>query len=171
MPSNTANPQEISTDELMENVTTEIGGGDPRALDGVTKDKSFRKATAELLVGAITVPEWEWFARRAINRKVDLPFLIEANERQLFKGAFEVLGTAMEGLLLQQENDFRTATADLLRGDMATDEWLDVASGVLDGLVDVPYVPAMGEDLVLDRGLDVIAQALHGLLVGSSESA
>jgi len=157
--------------ELIEHVTTEISGSGPEKLDGVTKDKSFRKATAELLVGAIMVPEWEWFARRAINRNVDLPFLTEANERELFTGAFEVLGTALEGLLLQQESDFRTATADLLRGDMATDEWLDVAGDVLDGLVDVPYVPPMGEDLVLDRGLDVIAQALHGLLVGSSESA
>lgn len=166
-----AHPKELDTTELMENVTLEIGGDDPEALDDVTKDKSFRKATAQLLVGEITVPEWEWFARRAINRRVDLPFLTEANERQLFSGAFEVLGTALEGLLLQQESDFRTATADLLRGDMATDEWLDVAGGVLDGLVDVPYVPAMGEDLVFDRGLDVVAQALHGLLVGSSESA
>jgi len=171
MPTDAPEAKNMGAAELIENVTTEIGGNVPETLDGVTRDKMFRKATAQLLVGEITVPEWEWFARRAINRSVDLPFLTEANERELFSSAFEVLGTALEGLLLQEESDFRTATADLLRGDMATDEWLDVAGGVLDGLVDVPYVPAMGEDLILDRGLDVIAQALHGLLVGSSESA
>lgn len=50
-------PQEAETTELMENVTLEIGGGDPEALDDATKDKSFRKATAQLLVGETGGPK------------------------------------------------------------------------------------------------------------------
>ena len=164
-------PKEVEPAELAEHVTTEISGKIPETLDGVTRDKSFRKATGMLLAGAITVPEWEWFARRAINRNVDLPFLTEATERELFTTAFEGVGAALEGLILYEENEFRTATADLLRGKATVEEWLDVAGEALDALVDIPYVPAAGEDFVFDRGLELIAQALHGLLVGSSEGA
>jgi hypothetical protein len=161
----------MNTAELAEHVTTEIGGKVPDKLDGVTRDKTFRKATAMLLAGEITVPEWEWFARRAINRSVDLPYLTEATERELFTTAFEGVGAALEGLILHQESDFRTATADLLRGNMTVEEWTGVAAEALDRLVDIPYVPAVGEEMVFDRGLSLIAQALHGMLVGSSESA
>lgn len=143
----------------------------PEQLDGVTKDKSFRKATALLVAGDLTVPEWEWFAVRAINKNVDIPLVSEATERDLFSTALEAIGLALEGLLLQGESEFRQAAVDLLRGESNVEDFLIVAGDVLVVVVEIPYVPAMGEELIFDRGLELIAKALHGLLVGSSEAA
>jgi hypothetical protein len=154
-----------------EEIGQQIGDLVPEELDGVTKDKSFRRATALLVAGDLTVPEWQWFAVRAINKNVEIPLVPEATERDLFATALEAIGTALEGLLLQGESRFRAATVDLLRGEADVEDFLIVAGDVLDAIVEIPYLPAMGEELIFDRGLELIAKALHGLLVGSSEAA
>jgi hypothetical protein len=162
----------MTTADLETNATTKIGELVPEDLDGVTKDQTFREATAALLAGEISVPEWEWFAQRQINRVVDLPYISEATEEGLFQQAFEAIGAALKGLLLTTaETEFRAATLDLLQGKATTQEWLDAAAAVLDALVDVPYLPRVGEEMIFDRGLELIAKALHGLLTGGSANA
>jgi len=160
-------PADVTDEEIGQQIKELV----PEQLDGVTKDKSFRKATALLVAGDLTVPEWQWFAVRAINKNVDIPLVSEATERDLFSTALEAIGLALEGLLLQGESEFRQAVVDLLRGESNVEDFLIVAGDVLDAVVEIPYVPAMGEELIFDRGLELIAKALHGLLVGSSEAA
>lgn len=164
-------PSAMDAAALEEHATSTISELTPDKLDGVTKDKGFRQATAMLLFGKITVPEWEWFAIRALNKRLDIPYIGEAAEKDLLAEAFEAVGLAMEGLLLTSSSEFRTATVDLLRGEATVDDWIDVAGEALDAIIDIPYVPAIGEDLLFDRGLELIAKSLHGLLVGSSEDA
>lgn len=164
-------PAEMDAAALKEHATSSIAELTPDQLDGVTRDKGFRQATAMLLAGKITVPEWEWFAIRAINKRLDIPYVGEAAEKDLFAEMFEAVGLALEGLLLTSSSDFRTATVDLLRGEASVDDWIDVVGESLDALIDIPYVPAIGEEMLFDRGLELIAKSLHGLLVGSSEEA
>lgn len=145
----------------------------PEDLDPATKDKSFRQATAMLLAGKVTVPEWRWFALEVMNEKVDIPLLNEASERDLFKTAFTTVGQLLESMLATDfvDGDLRKKTLALLQGQATVPEWIDVVSEVLDTVIDIPYVPAFGEELVFDRGLDMIAKSLHGLFVGGSKEA
>lgn len=167
-----ADAQMTEAASLQELATSKIDELVPEELDDVTTDQTFRQATAALVAGELSVPEWEWFARRQINRLVDIPYVAEATEQGLFDQALEAVGAALEGLLLTiDETDFQTATIELLQGTATVPEWIDVAGAALDALVDIPYVPAFGEDMIFDRGLELIASSLHGLLVGGSANA
>jgi len=169
-PVDPAPPEEFAeTDiaQLLDEVTI-------KDLASAKKDKAFRAATAQLLAGEMRVPEWEWYAVRAINRKVNIPMLSEAVERGIFSKVFDVLGTALEGFLIggsgsfdEVTNDgrFRQAVTALLTGEMGVPEFVDVAGEVLDERIDLPYVPNMGEDLLFDRGLQFLATLLQGYLV------
>lgn len=152
----------------------------PEEVDGITQDTSFREATAKLLSGQLTVPEWEWFVTRSISRSVDLPFIEEAMEREFFSTTIDFLGSALQGFLtggsgnldeVTNDDDFRQSMAALLHGTVTVPEFIDVVSDVIDGLVNIPWVPAAGEDLLFDKGLEFLANSLHGLLVNGSENA
>lgn len=155
--------------------TASLEAADLSSLDlsDIKRDRAFRTATTLLLAGKLTVPEWEWYAVRAANRKVDLPWFTEAMERAGFQQAFEVLGKALEGFLVggsgsldevTKHPDFRKATIDLLNGQATVPDYVDVAGKVLNAVVDIPYVPEMGENLIFDRGLEFIANTLHDWL-------
>ena len=143
----------------------------PEDLDKATMEKGFRQATAMLLVGKLTVNEWRWFAVEAINDAVDLPILTETQERPIFRQGFTTVGHVLEGLLVDApfSEDFRDATLDLLRSEATVDEWMNVAAEVVDAVVDIPYVPGVAEEVAFDRAFDLIAKALHGLLVNGSD--
>jgi len=144
----------------------------PEDLDAATKSKGFRQATTMLLAGRLTVPEWRWFVVEAVNDAVDIPVLTESQERPIFRAAFTAVGQVLEGLLLSApvDGEFRDKTIALLQGKATVDEWLDVAGEVIDAAVDIPYVPSVGEEMIFDRALDLIAKALHGAFAeGSSE--
>lgn len=160
--------------------TEQIDSLVPEEIDGLTSSTSFRQATAKLLSGAITVPEWEWHFKQQLNRSIDVPYVGDAAEKGIFDTAISTVGTAIQGLFtggsgmfdeVTNDDEFRSATLSLLNGTATVPEWVDVAGVTLDALIDVPYVPAWGEDILFDRGLDLIASALHGLFVGGSENA
>lgn len=139
-------------------------------LEGVKKSDKFRNATAKLLAGQYTVDEWQWHAVRTINRRVDIPYLSENREGQIFNGAFEAVGFVLENLIGSgATSDLEKATLDLLQGRATVDEWIDVAGESIDAVVNIPYVPSVGEDLIFDRGLSFLAKTLHGFLQTSSE--
>ena len=68
-------------------------------LDAVTKDDSFRAATLALLDGEVTVDEWMDDVADAINRLVDIPWIPEAFEQQVFEWGLQLAGKALHGLL------------------------------------------------------------------------
>ncbi|MFB6279114.1 MAG: hypothetical protein ABEK75_06380 [Salinibacter sp.] len=182
MTDQSTNGQEAEKVEALplESLDQKISDLTPEQMDAVTKSVSFREATAKLMAGSISFVQWEWFASRTLKRRLDLPFVQEAMEKNLFGTAFEVFGAALEGLLaggsgsldgVTKDDEFRAAVLDLLQGDATVPEFLDVAGEVIDTVVDIPYVPQFGEDLVFDRGMELLASALHGLLTEGTESA
>ena len=173
-------PENTDTNDLQERIASETEGLSPEDLDGVSESMAFRKATAKLVAGELTVPEWTWFVKRELNSAVDIPFIPEAAEQGLFDQALEVLGKALEGLLtggsgqldeVTSDPSFRSATLDLLQGKITVPEWLDVVGGVLNDNVDIPRVPDIAEDMLFQKAMDVLGSALHGLLDGGSENA
>jgi len=144
----------------------------PEDLDDATKERGFRQATAMLLVGKLTVPEWRWFAVEVINDAINVPVLTEAQERPLFRQGITAVGHILQGLLVGApfDEDFRDATLDLLRGEATAEGWLNVAAEVAGQVVDIPYVPGAAQNLVFDRAFDLLAKALHGLLVDGTAS-
>jgi hypothetical protein len=173
-------PENTEPTDLEEQIASETEGLSPEDLDGITESMAFRKATAKLVAGEITVPEWTWFVKRELNRVAHIPFVPEATEKGMFDQALEVLGAALEGLLtggsgqldeVTGDPSFRSATLDLLQGKTAVPEWLDVVGSALNDLVDIPRVPDMAEDLLFQKALDLLGSALHGLLDGGSENA
>lgn len=182
MTDQSTNGQEAEKVEALplESLDQKISDLTPEQMDAVTKGVSFREATAKLMAGSISFVQWEWFASRTLKRRLDLPFVQEAMEKNLFGTAFEVFGAALEGLLaggsgsldgVTKDDKFRAAVLDLLQGNATVPEFLDVAGKVIDTVVDIPYVPQFGEDLVFDRGMELLASALHGLLTEGTESA
>jgi hypothetical protein len=190
MTSQSVSSTEVTTADLETNATTKIGELVPEDLDGITKDGTFRGATAALLAGQIKVGEWEWFAVRRLNRLVDIPYVGEATEKGLFSEAFEAVGALLEGLLLTtSKTKFRAATLDLLQGNATTEEWLDAAADVLDALVDISYLPAVQrlgnqlqpavKDHLLAHGrqvrdvherVEAVGAALEGLLLTTADT-
>jgi hypothetical protein len=176
-----SNPQAEQVEALpLESLDQEIEDLTPEKVDAVTTSVSFRKATAKLLAGSISFVEWEWFTTRALNRHLDLPFVQEAVEQDAFATAFDLVGAALEGLLaggsgtldeVTKDDEFHAAVLDLLQGNVTVPEFIDRAGQVLDRTVDLPYVPAVGEDLLFDQGLELIASSLHGLLTEGSKNA
>ena len=173
-------PENTDTSDLEERIASETEGLSPEDLDGISESMAFRKATAKLVAGEITVPEWEWFVKRELNQIVDIPFVPEATEKGMFDQALEVLGAALEGLLtggsgqldeVTNDRSFRSATLDLLQGKITVPEWLDVVGDTLNGLIDIPRVPDMAEDILFEKAMDLLGSALHGLLNGGSENA
>jgi hypothetical protein len=152
-----------STLEAIENFS-------PEQLDPATKRRGFKKATAELLVGNVSVPTWTWHAKHAINTAVDVPILSESDEAALLDTAFEVVGQLLESGLTRGfvSEDFRDKTLALLQGEATVPEWVDFVGEVIETAIDVPYVPEFGEQMIFDRGLDLAAKTLHGLLVDGS---
>mgnify|MGYP006896950870 CR=1 FL=1 len=147
-----------------------LDGFTPKDLEGVQKATSFRRSTLLLLTGEATVDEWQWHTVRTINRRVDLPYLTEDQEGRILHGAFEAVGYVLENLLRSgSDSDLAEATIDLLSGEATTDEWIEVAKEALDATVNIPYVPAFGEDIIFDRGVDILATALEGLLKTEEE--
>lgn len=145
----------------------------PEDLNSVTTSVSFREATAKLLAGSITYAEWEWFASRALARRLDLPLVEKAVEQEAFASAFEVFGAALEGVIaggsgnldeVTKDDRFRAAVLDLLQGEITVPEFIGSAEKTLEERVDIPYVPQFGEEIVFDRGLELLASSLHGLL-------
>jgi hypothetical protein len=173
-------PETAETSNLEERIANETEGLSPEDLDGISESMAFRKATAKLLAGELTVPEWEWFVKRELNQLVDIPFVPEAVEKGIFDQALEVLGTALEGLLtggsgqldeVTGDPSFRSATLDLLAGKTTVPEWMSVVGRLLSERVDVPYVPEMAEDIAFEKGIELLGSALHGLLEDGSEDA
>ena len=153
------------TDLNTEDMADALDGFTPEDLKGVQESSSFRRATLLLLTGEFTVDEWEWHAVRTINRRVDLPYLTEEQEGRILHGAFEAVGYVLENLLRTGgDSDLAEATIELLSGEATTEEWIAVAKEALDAAIDIPYVPDFGEDIIFDRGVDIIAATLEGFL-------
>lgn len=68
-------------------------------MDAVTTDDNFRAATLRLLDGEITVDEWLDEAAEIINDKVDLPWIPEVVEGQVFRYAMKLAGQILHGFL------------------------------------------------------------------------
>lgn len=161
--------------EELRGVETEIAkilqNFSPKELDPVTKQRGLKTATLRLLQGTIDVPEWRWHVVTALNEEVDLPYLLESTEKKMFNGAFHVAGEILQGAVLGKyaDKELRDATIDLLSGEQTVPEWIDVVGEVLANVVNVPYVPQVGEDMLFDKGLEIIGKTLHGLLKGGSK--
>ena len=69
------------------------------------------------------------------------------------------------------DETFRSATLDLLEGDISVPEWQDAIAEILNEKIDIPYVPEAFEDSIVRMGMKVVGNMLHGLLKGGSEAA
>lgn len=101
-------PDEGITEETIQNLdltdmpTPDLSNIDDTTaadFDPVTTDDAFRGATLRLLDGEITVESWLDAAADAINDKVDIPWVPEMVEAQVFRYVLKLAGKVLHGFL------------------------------------------------------------------------
>lgn len=71
----------------------------PSDFDAATTDDTFRSATLRLLDGQITVQEWLDAAAEVVNERVDIPWVPEPIEGQIFEYGLKLAGRLLHGFL------------------------------------------------------------------------